>query len=103
MNNFITKKQSDILRKNLGICGIEASLRQTQEECSELAVAISHYIRKDKRNKEELLEEFTDLIISMEQMFMTMENNGIELYELLGHIDKGINKVINKELNNAYT
>ena len=47
--------------------GIEPQLRQLQEECAELIVAINHYCR-DNTKVQGIIEEIADTEIMIEQM-----------------------------------
>lgn len=93
MNNI--KLQQTCLRA-INQYGHEAQLRQLQEECNELAVAVSHYLRKRKDSKENMIEELSDVYISMRQAFLMLECwDDINLM-----VDKKINR-LNDRLNNS--
>lgn len=53
--------------------GHEPQWRQLQEECSELAVAVSHYIRQRDGAKEEVIEELADVYICMRQALLMLQ------------------------------
>ena len=56
----------NIYRKVVDKFGRDGQLRMLQEECSELAVAVSHFIRG--RDQLELIEEIADVEIMLEQV-----------------------------------
>lgn len=67
--------QQEILKKAVEHYGKEAQLRQLQEECAELIVAINHYLRdKNEKNKNNLLEEIADISVMFEQLPYILEN-----------------------------
>lgn len=61
--------QNEILKKIVEINGKEYQLRQLQEECGELIVAVSHYLRNPSaKNRKNLLEELGDVDILFKQL-----------------------------------
>jgi hypothetical protein len=48
--------------------GKEEQIRQLQEECSELAVALSHFCRGRENAIDEVIEELVDVEILLDQM-----------------------------------
>lgn len=70
-------------------CGREPQFRQLQEECSELAVASSHYMRKCDGAKEEMIEELADVCICVRQVIEMLQCEN-EFYEA---IDMKINRL----------
>ncbi len=65
----------NVFQKAVKHYGKEAQLRQLQEECAELIVAISHYLRNNSdEHKENLLEEIADLKVMFEQLPFILEN-----------------------------
>lgn len=48
--------------------GTENQMRMLQEECGELIVATSHYLRKREYAEDEVVEELADVIIMCEQI-----------------------------------
>lgn len=48
--------------------GKENQMRMLQEECGELIVATSHYIRKREYAEDEVVEELADVLIMCEQI-----------------------------------
>jgi NTP pyrophosphatase (non-canonical NTP hydrolase) len=48
--------------------GLEKQLRMTQEECSELVLAISHFIRGREGGLENLIEELADAQLMINQI-----------------------------------
>lgn len=97
--NLFTEEQINKIRENLEVFGIGRCLRQIQEECSELAVAISHCYRKDKESAlEELLEETADMIICMSQLLMIIDK--LQLHsKLSSYITIGMSKMEYKNAN----
>lgn len=66
---------SNVYQRAVLLYGKEAQLRQLQEECGELIVAINHYLRKSSpENKENLLEEIADIHVMFEQLPYILEN-----------------------------
>lgn len=58
----------------LQIYGNEAQLRQLQEECAELIVAINHHLRKPTpEHYNELVEEVVDAQIVLDQIKLTID------------------------------
>lgn len=53
--------------------GHNAQFRQMQEECNELAIAISHYLRKREGAKEEVVEELADIYIYIRQLLLMLQ------------------------------
>ncbi len=70
MNNI--KFQQTCLRA-INRYGHEPQYRQLQEECNELAVAVSHYLRKREGAKIEIIEELADVYICMRQALLMLE------------------------------
>lgn len=65
----MTQEQREtIARQTIAKYGYLAQLRQLQEDCAELIVAISHYIRDDIDARDELIEELADVIIMLMQL-----------------------------------
>lgn len=48
--------------------GEAAQLRQLQEECAELIVAVNHFFRQRQNAREELIEEFADVTIVLMEL-----------------------------------
>jgi NTP pyrophosphatase (non-canonical NTP hydrolase) len=48
--------------------GLERQLRMTQEECGELIIAISHFIRGREDGLEDLVEELADTQLMINQI-----------------------------------
>lgn len=48
--------------------GYERQLRMLQEECAELILEASHYLRPDKRNFDKLVEELADVQLMVSQL-----------------------------------
>lgn len=67
-------------------------LRQLQEECAELIVAINHHIRDRDKDLEETTEEIADVLIVLAQII-----EGLDMYEqLITHIDNKLQKLESK-------
>lgn len=47
--------------------GSKLQLRQLQEECSELAIAVSHFVREREGARDEMIEEMADVYICLRQ------------------------------------
>ena len=56
-NNMNYIKLQTACQKAVLRFGSEPQLRQLQEECSELSVAISHYIRQREGAKDEIIKD----------------------------------------------
>lgn len=69
--------------------GREPQFRQLQEECCELATAISHHIRKRDGAKEEVIEEMADVYICIWQAIEMLQCSN-EFQEV---IDMKINRL----------
>lgn len=65
----MTPEQREVIAK-LAIekYGRAAQLRQLQEECAELIVAISHYFRQRSDARKDLIEEVADVTIMLMQL-----------------------------------
>lgn len=48
--------------------GEAAQLRQLQEECAELIVAVNHFFRQRQNARAELIEEFADVTIVLMEL-----------------------------------
>ena len=65
--------------KMLASLGLESQLDQTQEECAELIVAISHYRRqKTQKSFDNLIEEIADVTIMIRQLYFIMGYKDVE-------------------------
>lgn len=89
---LFTEEQNNQIELNLEVLGDEVCLRQCQEECTELATAISHFLRPEKKNTAELLEETADVAISLVQVCMILKRVGF-WGELKNHIQTGIDQI----------
>jgi hypothetical protein len=70
-------KELDQLYKDcVDFWGIERQIRMMQEECAELVIAGSHYLRGRKTGLEDLIEELADaqLMINQIKTFVGKEN-----------------------------
>lgn len=70
-----------ILIRALNKYGLEAQLRQTQEECAELIHGISKWFRfpENEHTTERMLEEVADVMIMCEQIRTTYPHRTDEL------------------------
>lgn len=66
-------KLHSVCLKAINRYGHDAQFRQLQEECNELAVATSHYLRKREGSKNEMIEELADVYICMRQALIMLE------------------------------
>lgn len=64
--------------------GQEAQLRQLQEECAELIVAVNHFFRQRRDAREELIEEFADVTIMLMELTPPLNNSG-KLTDMIDH------------------
>jgi len=62
------KELEKLYRDCMEFWGIERQSRMLQEECAELIVAISHYLRERKGSTEKLVEELADVRIMSDQL-----------------------------------
>lgn len=73
---ILSKSDEEILEDAVEIYGTEAQLRQLQEECAELIVAVNHYLRKHKEKDSyggtmalmKIIEEVADVEIMIAQL-----------------------------------
>lgn len=73
---MITYSEEDIklLKDAIVKFGTKAQLRQLQEECAELIVAINHCFRFRENAADEFLEEFIDVYIVMFQLYLAAKS-----------------------------
>lgn len=69
------QNEIEILRKAVSTYGSETQLRQLQEECGELIVAINHMLRNRLNGSIEFLAEFVDVYIVMGELFYSMKSH----------------------------
>jgi NTP pyrophosphatase (non-canonical NTP hydrolase) len=70
--------ENEVIKK-LASLGIDSQLDQTQEECAELIVAISHYRRKKTQKAlDNLIEEIADVTIMIRQLYFIMGYKDVE-------------------------
>lgn len=65
------KKESELLAlydECMTFWGLERQLRMTQEECGELIIAVSHFIRGRESGLEDLIEELADVQLMINQI-----------------------------------
>lgn len=65
---MINKELTELFEDCLTYWGEEKQLRMVQEECAELILAVSHYLRGRPDAKENLLEELGDVWLMVSQM-----------------------------------
>jgi len=64
-----TQKEFDKLYKDcIEAWGERTQLRQAQEECAELIIAINHFCRNRKTGLEEIIEEAADVFLMVNQV-----------------------------------
>lgn len=66
-NGHFPRNYEYILRRAVSEWGTESQLRQLQEECCELATAVSHLARGREGAEAELIAEVADVEIMIEQ------------------------------------
>lgn len=72
---------NELFKETIKFWGDEKQLRMVQEECAELIVAISHYLRdKNDKNFENLAEEMADVYIMIQQGMMIVGSEPIERF-----------------------
>ena len=65
----VTEEELNRLYKDcLNVWGSKAQMRQAQEECAELIVAINHYCRNRDRGWSKMVEETADVYLMINQM-----------------------------------
>lgn len=65
------KSKKDLLKLYddcMDFWGLRRQLRMTQEECGELVIAVSHYIRGRNNGLENLIEELADVTLMVSQI-----------------------------------
>lgn len=75
----VSPEDINVLKDAIIRYGAKAQLRQLQEECAELIVAINHCARGRDGASDEFLEEFIDVYIVMFQLFIA-SNAPIDFY-----------------------
>ncbi len=58
----------NVYEKFIKLKGQDSQFHQAMEECAELIVALSHYVRNRKNSIEEVIEELGDVEIMIEQI-----------------------------------
>ncbi|MDD3263439.1 MAG: antitoxin [Candidatus Nanoarchaeia archaeon] len=58
----------ELYKKIIEIRGKDSQCHQAMEECAELTVALSHYVRKRPNSIEEIIEELGDVEIMIQQL-----------------------------------
>jgi NTP pyrophosphatase (non-canonical NTP hydrolase) len=64
----MTNEQKQILQKALQTWGTHAQILIAVEEMSELTKALLKNINRGKNNRDDILEEFVDVLITLEQL-----------------------------------
>lgn len=65
----MTQEQRETITKSaIAKFGEAAQLRQLQEECAELIVAVNHYFRQRQHARVELIEEIADVTIMLMEL-----------------------------------
>lgn len=74
-------KKSEVYYNAINIFGAKNQLRQTQEECAELIVAINKYFRSENAPEHYigLIEEIADVEIMIEQLKLIFDKESIRL------------------------
>jgi len=57
--------------------GVKAQLRQTQEECAELILAISHFLRNRPNSLKNLVEETADVYLMLNQIIRIVGKSNV--------------------------
>ncbi len=68
----------ELFKRTLREWGVEEQMRILEEECAELIVATSHYIRKRAGAHYELQEELADAYIMVGQIIEYLGNDFVE-------------------------
>ena len=88
MENYNLQTSIDVCKKAWETFGKLSQMRQTQEECAELIVAINHHLRCRDKHLDETSEEMADVLITLLQIM-----SGLDLFV---KVDKQINKKLHK-------
>lgn len=92
MKSYTGVEFADLCKKAWETFGKYHQMRQLQEECAELIVAINHHLRDRDKDLEETTEEIADVLIVLAQMI-----GGLDMYEQLKkHMDNKIQKLDSK-------
>lgn len=71
----------ELYKETIKFWGDDKQLRMVQEECAELIVAVSHYLReKNNKNFENLAEEMADVYIMLQQGMMIVGSEPIKRF-----------------------
>lgn len=76
MKSYSEDEFADLCKKAWETFGKYHQMRQLQEECAELIVAINHHFRDRDKYLEETTEEMADVLIILTQMIW-----GLDMYE----------------------
>lgn len=66
------KKYNSIIESAVKKYGTEEQMRMLEEECAELIVATSHFLRGRESGKDEVVEEIADVLIMCEQIILAL-------------------------------
>lgn len=98
---IISSIPDDVIKKAIDRWGMEPQFRMIQEECAELISAINHALRASRHDEaiDELIGEFADVIITLQNLFVFFEDIG-KMEDLQDHINKKMIRVM-KRLNKS--
>ncbi len=84
----------DICQSALDKYGVDNQLRQLQEECAELIHAVNKYIRNDKRDPKDLIDEASDVAIMLIQFEIIFgeDKNYASMVKKLKRLQARLNK-----------
>lgn len=92
MKEYTETEFADLCKKAWETFGKYHQMRQLQEECAELIVAINHHTRDRDKHLEETTEEIADVLIVLSQIIW-----GLDMYEQLKkHMDNKLQKLESK-------
>lgn len=92
METYDGEKFTNVCKKAWETFGKYNQMRQLQEECAELIVAINHHFRDRDKYLEETTEEMADVLITLTQII-----GGLDMYEQLDQqMDKKLQRLESK-------
>lgn len=77
----VSEKDINVLKDAIIKYGVKPQLRQLQEECGELIVAINHCFRGRENASMEFLEEFVDVYVVMFQLYIAAKSP-LDFYQM---------------------
>ena len=77
------------------IWGLESQLRQAQEECAELILAISHFIRGREDAEANVMEELADTYLMVNQLIRHFGKD--EVMNIVNFKSNRVQDLINKD------